>query len=332
MQQYSWFVVGVAPGIGFAIAASSRRAALAVAGVVLTLASQPPATFLAARVWRALDVGPHGYLQVAALLAIVRLVVIMVLASSVAVGAASDLGRAGVWLRRAAGGLRLRMFAAVGLACVALFAICDHEGTGVVAMLRAAAFASLVVNAAAFAWFGIALPGTAVHVVPDLRPYRLAFAAALSLCSSAVSLLQLMSALIELARDHPPSRGALSLIYEGGLFASLEVATPFVALISIALVISVISGFARRRGIDALRSAALGQGVGAVTLLLLSVLAQYWSNAHLPSPGVVALAFGLGSAACTFIALRLMVNLCISAAAAIDGTANLPQARLVGPP
>jgi len=330
--QYGWFVVGLAYIVGFAIAASTRSVALAVTALVIELATNPP-PLLASRMWNALDLSFPNYVRVAALITLLRLAIILVLATIVAVGDVPDPSRAGIGLRRAAGALRLRALAAVAAPCFVMFALLEpsaHGATSGTPALRIIAFACVAVNAVTFGWFGIALLGTVGRPVADLRRYRLGLAAALSLWCGGVSAVQLMTALADLSRSGFVS-GRTLLVSGRDLTASLEGVLPVVTLLSFAIAIVVIGGFARQRGLQRLHRAAIGRGAGIVLLLLLSLLGQGWISYHPLARGVFVLLAGMGSAACTFIALRLLMRLCGSAAAAIDGTASLPQARLVAP-
>jgi hypothetical protein len=315
VMQNVWTVIALGPVIGLTIAAATRRAGVAAAGFVVTLVVHP---FLIGRMWTVLHLSIDGFLRMSALFSVIRLGAILLFALTIAAGVAPpDPSLVERGLARAVGPRWLRGVAAIGLACVAIFAM--RHGDGVAPACRFTVLVSLLVNAAVLVWFGLALAGTASRAVADLRRHRLAFAASLSLWCGSISIMHLLTFILS-----PPTKG-------GGYLYPLTQVLPVVSLVSFAVAIGAISKFASRRGLEKLHTAAMGSGTWIVLLLLASLGAQSWIDYTPFAPDKVDAAVGLGSAAALFVSLRLTLRLFDSVTAALAGTTSLPQARIVPP-
>ncbi len=111
----------------------------------------------------------------------------------------------------------------------------------------------------------------------------------------------------------------------------LSVALPVIVIVGVGILATGLSGFAARRGNDALRSEAQGKGIGYVVLMLVSMAVTAWMVPKARSVGNFAM-LSLLAAGASLWGTVMMAKLLGRGADAVESEPGLPQASVVNEP
>ncbi len=321
IESYAQFTCDVVAMTAFAIAAWSAGA-VAIAGLVLALASHPP-PFAYDWILSLIGNGDKAGLVFEIVVQLLLVAGMLLLAIAVASGEAnSEPHRAAAGLRQVAASLKLRVVGVlVGAGLTILVILGSNGGEGALGALKLAMFSQVVLYAIAQVMMSLGAMRASSAAVPDLPRWACALAAALALWCTGVVILQV------------PRMYNLLYGEEHGFFRkdsveALSLALPLVVAASVAVVAAAISALAARRGDEQLRMHASGKGVGFAALIVSSIGITTWVVPHAKSDSGYAMMLVCAGGALLW-AFVLAAKLCALGADAVEAEPGLPAAKVV---
>jgi hypothetical protein len=300
------------------------RPPLAIAGLVLAIAGDPPPPVFE-WVTKAFDFSRSSYYKFETVMQLLVTGGIVLLAITAARGSAAvDVRRATTGLRRIGGALKLRVVAAlVGSGLMILLMLGSNGGEGAIGMLKLALMSAAVLNAIAQIMMSTGAMAATSAELADLPRWALAVASGLSLWCTGVMLVQVPHIYSMLyGRDH-------SMYGEKSFADALSLALPLAVTAAVAIVAGTIGAFASRRGDSHLGTQASGKGVGFVGLMLASIAITSWILPEAKSESGLMMMM-LCAAAAGLWGTVLASQLCHLGADAIEAEPGLPSAKIVG--
>ncbi|HUJ61645.1 MAG TPA: hypothetical protein VLX92_24240 [Kofleriaceae bacterium] len=313
ITSYLWWALGLAMAVSLFI--GNRARGIAVVFLVFAIVTEPPPIVQALIRDDKLDV----------LLPAIHMAMLFVLAHGAACGPiAVEPARAAAGLRRIAGGLKLRVVAAVVLTGLTLLVIAMQSESGE-DVLKLALVSAAAINCAAQLAVALGALGAARRAPLALSRWSLALGAAATLFALGVMWRQLIAIYQITYRDG--SLDSWDLEHAHAAVESLPVVIGLVGVAGVTAAGNAILQFASRTGQSQLVEQATARMVAFVILMLVSIGAQVYA---LPRAESVtgAIAVTLIAAVCGLVAMVMMARLFAVAAEAVDGP-SLPSAKIV---
>lgn len=286
--------------VGFAIVARRRFPRLAVAGIVVAVATRLPLLLTELREIGTALTGLHSVL-----------VLVLVLAASTEHDVTMpELAERG--FRHAARGLWLRM-AAVGL--VPVLALLTTGGAD--GIIKTATPAAALISVVSLTYLGIGAISAARARLAELHAGPLYASGVSALVCAGLTVAQ-MSGFYE-SLEHNSF---------GNIAGPWSILAPLVAIASLAYLTRAITGFATRRQLHDLRTRSSGGGAVACVLLFVSFAITAWLSADAKSEGSIVFLL-LVSLVCALSGTIMLARLCAAAADAVrNSSPTLPTATV----
>jgi hypothetical protein len=314
--------VAVVFATGLALAA--RRAWLVAIAVPVTLLTNPLWFFDALFQW--MHLGPRGLdvLQSGLGILFVLAMLSLIFFAGADLPEASEPACAPAGLRQVAVALRMRVIAKVAIAFFGLV-LAGAAVRGDLAVYRYVTFAGMAVHVAVLCVLAWGLLEVARSGAPDTPVWPFVCAGGLALAVVGLTLDQ-VPVLVDIfypIDDMFSGQDALQQFLAIG-----SIAGELVASAAIVVALAGVNAFARRRGLEALRTLASQRAGLFVTIAVCSIATQYWAthaDEMTPTTAIVSLV----AAVAILIATWLAAAVCKSAADALDSAPGLPAAKLM---
>lgn len=230
---------------------------------------------------------------------------------------------AGSGFRLAAKGLWIRVITAVVVVMFTLMLIVGKGGQGSMSFFKLVLMSQAIVSMIALLCIGLGGLRAARAGLPELNPFALGLGSAAALWATGVALAQLPHLYKMLYGSEYMSRND-----ESGMTTALTLAAPIVVILGVGLFATALSGYAARRGDEALRSDAQSKGFGFVLLMLVAIAVQNWMLPKASSTGGF-LMYSLLAAVASLWATVMVAKLFGRGADMLESEPGLPTASVV---
>ena len=310
--------------IAIGLALSARQAWLVAIVVPLALVTHPMWFLDRVFDWLHLGIRAFEILQAGMNLVFDMTMLSVIVVACTDLPDAAEPARAPEGLHRIALALRMRVVAKVAVAFFGLV-MAGAVVRGDLGVYRVVTFAGVAVQIGVLCILAWGMLDVARSGAADAPVWPFTCAGALALAVVGLTLNQVPILSDVFYRTDEMFGGSQSLQHALSIGS---IAAEVVASASIVLALAAIVAFARRRGLDALRTLA-GQRAGVyVTISVVSIATQYWATRGdelTPTTTIVA----LGAALAILVATWLAAGVCQAAAAALGTAPGLPTARLM---